>query len=61
MATHGQGDADGNGAVDGADFLAWQQQFGTTLATPAAGAIPEPSSVLLVACAATGCFLARRR
>jgi hypothetical protein len=47
-AAHMQGDADGNGAVDGADYLAWQRQFGTTLAASAAGAVPEPSSALLM-------------
>jgi len=60
-AAHMQGDADGNGAVDGADYLAWQRQFGTTLDAPAAGAVPEPTSALLVALAAAGCLVARRR
>ncbi|MBA4107276.1 MAG: hypothetical protein C0485_16140 [Pirellula sp.] len=60
-AAHMQGDADGNGAVDGADYLAWQREFGTTLAAPAAGAVPEPTSALLVVLAAAGCLVARRR
>jgi hypothetical protein len=54
-----QGDADGNGAVDGADYLAWQQQFGTTPAAPSAGAVPEPASLLLIGLAAGG-FAVRR-
>jgi hypothetical protein len=40
-------DADGDGDSDGADFLAWQQQLGGSSTTPAAGAVPEPSSVVL--------------
>jgi fibronectin-binding autotransporter adhesin len=60
-AAHAQGDADGNGAVDGSDFHAWQRQFGTTLAAPTAGAIPEPTSALLLSLVAAGGFLARRR
>ena len=60
-AAHAQGDADGNGAVDGSDFLAWQRQFGATLTTQAAGAVPEPTSALLVFLAAASCLVARRR
>lgn len=44
-----QGDADGDGDVDGADFLILQQQFGrssVTLAAPSQ-AVPEPSACLL--------------
>jgi hypothetical protein len=51
-------DADGDGDGDGADFLAWQQDLGTVIpeflppvpkptATPAIGAIPEPSTLAL--------------
>jgi prepilin-type N-terminal cleavage/methylation domain-containing protein/prepilin-type processing-associated H-X9-DG protein len=32
------GDFDGNGIVDGADFLAWQRAFGTAAVPPGAGA-----------------------
>jgi hypothetical protein len=58
------GDFDADGDVDGRDFLVWQRGFGTThnattlatwranfgagSATAAAGAVPEPSSVMLV-------------
>jgi hypothetical protein len=44
-ATRADGDADLDGDVDGADFLAWQQRLGTGIS--AAGAVPEPSAALL--------------
>ena len=50
-ALNGSSDADGDGLTSGLDFLVWQQQFGID-ATPlmaAAGAIPEPSVVSLLA------------
>lgn len=56
--TKAQGDANGDGRVDGSDFLAWQRQFGQTpaiaAAVPAAGAVPEPSSLLLAGAAVMG-------
>jgi fibronectin-binding autotransporter adhesin len=54
------GDADGDNDSDGADFLLWQQQFGSAPAVvvvqPAAAAVPEPSAaaLLLVAMAGAG-------
>ena len=42
-----QGDADRDLDVDGGDFLAWQQQFGSAEASPMAGPVPEPSSAAL--------------
>ena len=43
-ADRGDGDSDGDNDVDGADFLAWQQQFGAgPPATAAAGVVPEPA------------------
>ncbi len=54
-ATHTQGDADANGAVDGADFLIWQQQFDEPPPTSTAGtAIPEPATFVLSILAAAG-------
>ena len=44
-------DADGNGVVDGADFLAWQGNYGATLEGAAQG-VPEPSAYLLASFAA---------
>jgi hypothetical protein len=41
------GDADDNGASDGADFLAWQQQY-TGDMSPLVAAVPEPSSTALL-------------
>jgi hypothetical protein len=64
-ATLANGNANGDGAVDGADLAIWESQFGT--ATPAAGAVPEPSSVCLlvvglgVAAAGRRATVARRR
>ena len=44
-------DANGDGSSDGADFLIWQQQQGTSsflgAAQPAAAAVPEPTGGLL--------------
>jgi hypothetical protein len=46
------GDADGDGDTDGRDFLFWQEQYGSSTLT-ALQSVPEPASVLLVACALT--------
>jgi hypothetical protein len=53
------GDADADGDSDGADFLAWQQQLGLTAARAAIGAVPEPSSLVLIGIASL--VAARRR
>lgn len=46
-ATHGDGDANGDQRVDGADFLAWQRQFGGNSADAATAPVPEPAAWLL--------------
>jgi hypothetical protein len=55
-----QGDADGNGQVNAADLTIWKVQFGTSPATAAAAAIPEPASAIMLAVAAFGIPLLRR-
>lgn len=45
-------DADGDGDTDGNDFLVWQRNLGTGGATGAAGAVPEPGALALLAIAA---------
>ncbi|HEX5470358.1 MAG TPA: PEP-CTERM sorting domain-containing protein, partial [Lacipirellulaceae bacterium] len=54
-ATFDQGDANGDGRVDGADFLVWQRSIGpavslTAFDDPALGssAIPEPATIVLL-------------
>jgi hypothetical protein len=42
-----QGDANGDGQVNGADLTIWKTQFGTSPAIGAAAAVPEPSSVII--------------
>jgi hypothetical protein len=45
------GDADGDGDTDGADFLLWQKQLGSSSAQAAAAIVPEPAACgLLMAC-----------
>lgn len=61
-AIKGEGDADGDGDVDGSDFLSWQRQLGNGVpAAPAVGAVPEPSSVVLLAAAMAGLAVPARR
>ncbi|MBL9161235.1 MAG: hypothetical protein JNL18_00680 [Planctomycetaceae bacterium] len=65
------GDADGDGDVDGADFLIgqrapnfaaflvdWKANFGTT---PSVGAVPEPNTALLLICGAAALAAIGRR
>ena len=57
-------DADNDGDSDGADFLAWQRNLGSgvasvTTALPEAGAVPEPSTLALIALAAISAGLRR--
>lgn len=61
-AMHMQGDADGDGAVDGDDLLVWQQQLNVALvADPAATSVPEPSGICLaLTCGASVAGLRRR-
>ena len=54
------GDADSSGTVTAADLAIWKSKFGGPPATPAAGAVPEPSSMLL-AVLAGGLFWRRSR
>jgi fibronectin-binding autotransporter adhesin len=53
------GDFDGDGDVDGADFVAWQTNFPFTPG-PGASPVPEPSSVILLSVCGV-IALARRR
>jgi len=46
------GDADADNDTDGADFLIWQRQFGSGEPLLAFTAIPEPTSIALLAIAA---------
>ncbi len=55
------GDADGDGDSDGNDFLLWQRQYTGPNSAAAAGAVPEPSSVALIALAAGAGYVGRRR
>jgi hypothetical protein len=59
--TPAQGDADHNTRVDGNDFLIWQRQVGTTVAAPAANAVPEPCCTALACCGLTAAGLTWRR
>lgn len=52
-----QGDANGDGAVNGVDYLAWQRQLGSTIVAPGAMAVPEPRAAAL-GIIALGAFLA---
>ncbi len=62
-ATKSDGDANGDFAVDGADFLLWQAQFtGDVAASPAASGVPEPAtSTLAIASLAVLASYRRRR
>ncbi|MDC0934895.1 hypothetical protein OAS39_01320 [Pirellulales bacterium] len=48
-AGQGDGDADGDGFVRGSDFLAWQQQLGSTINPTTAATVPEPTALPLLA------------
>jgi len=58
--TNATGDADGSGTVTGADLTIWRSKFGGPPSVPTAGAVPEPSSMLLAALAG-GIFWRRSR
>ncbi|MCA9237373.1 MAG: hypothetical protein KDA44_17990, partial [Planctomycetales bacterium] len=71
------GDFNGDGSVNGADFLSWQRgypgtynagdladwesNFGTTPASPVAAGVPEPTSFALAGCLAALAALGGRR
>ena len=46
------GDGNGDGVVDGADFLRWQREAMITEPPAEAAGVPEPSSLTLLAVAA---------
>ena len=60
-AMHGEGDADYDCDVDGADFLTWQRQIGSPPLATASIQAPEPASFALVLLAAAGASLFRPR
>ncbi|HEX6961659.1 MAG TPA: choice-of-anchor tandem repeat NxxGxxAF-containing protein [Lacipirellula sp.] len=61
MATHAEGDADGDQHVDGRDLLAWQQHLGSAGTPQTITAIPEPSAwALATICGALHIFGRRR-
>lgn len=62
-ASSGNADADADGDSDGQDFLLWQQQHGSGVSPQSATqAVPEPSTLLLVAsCWMIGALLTRKR
>jgi hypothetical protein len=57
-ATQSLGDADGDGDVDGADFLRWQLAAAASTTSPSQS-VPEPASLLLTALAAALLQVAR--
>lgn len=62
-AAKADGDATGDGAVDGADFLRWQRELGQgALVGPQENvqAVPEPSALLLAVCLAVAVLNAAR-
>jgi hypothetical protein len=60
-ATNAQGDANGDGAVNGADLAIWKSKFGGSPVAAAMAAVPEPASVaLLVGCVGSVAGLGRR-
>ena len=61
-ATKMLGDANGDMAVNGSDFLAWQREFtGSAPQAENSSAVPEPSSLLLTLAAALSGWLRRKR
>jgi autotransporter-associated beta strand protein len=61
-AKFSQGDADGNGLVDGRDLMVWQMTLnGGALQFPLFQAVPEPTASWLAGAAAFSCTAAMRR
>ncbi|MBA3480584.1 MAG: PEP-CTERM sorting domain-containing protein, partial [Pirellulales bacterium] len=54
-------DADNDGDSDGNDFLIWQRNLGNSAAAPAAGAVPEPSTAMMLLVAPLAWLAASRR
>jgi len=60
--THSQGDADGDADIDGADFLTWQRQLGSSIpAISAATGVPEPATCWMLALAGMVLWTCRLR
>jgi hypothetical protein len=55
--SNGTGDANGSGAVDAADLAVWKSHFGGA----SAGAVPEPSTALLLLVVLTGLGFSARK
>jgi hypothetical protein len=58
---NGQGDADGNGQINGADYQAWRTRYGMPMAEGATTPTPEPSAVGLAMIAGAVAFATKRR
>lgn len=56
-----EADGNGNGVIDGGDFLIWQRTLGQNFGTPSSATIPEPAGIALAGLAALPLMLARRR
>ncbi|MCC6492932.1 MAG: peptidylprolyl isomerase [Pirellulales bacterium] len=57
--TKAEADGNGDGRVNGADFLVWQRTLGQNLGAPTFAAVPEPAGLALAVIAALA--VARRR
>jgi hypothetical protein len=53
------GDANGDGLVNDADFAGWTSQYGTQV-TPVSSVVPEPAALTLAVWGAVGAGLWRR-
>ena len=43
------GDSDADGESDGSDFLAWQRQLGSDSSVAVTAAVPEPTTLFIIA------------
>nr|MBA3482135.1 hypothetical protein [Pirellulales bacterium] len=62
--TKADADGNGNGVVDGGDFLVWQRTLGQNLGAPtvaAVAAIPEPAAATLALFGAAALLRCRRK